>query len=137
MMMRELADERANNPQDPATELQLIFDVSKKLDLGRYGLPTVNEVAAIVVGNRGDDFPKHCLVVRERTGDVNRRKLRKIYVTDPHSDPMSYPLLFPYGDEGFKKGMPRQQRPHDARESEISMLQVRWKFKQISSRNCQ
>ena len=127
MMMREVADDRAQHIVDPAEELQLVFDFSKKLDMRRCNLPAVNEVAAIVVGNRDDDFSHHCLVVRERTRDPNEKKLRKIFVTDPHADPMSYPLLFPRGDEGFKKGMQRQRRPHDARDSEISMLQVSYR----------
>ena len=93
IMTREVADERADKPEDTAGKLQLVFDISKKLNLRRFNLPATNKIAAIIVGTRRDDFVQHCVVVRERTRNANERKLRKIYVTDPHADPMSYPLL--------------------------------------------
>ena len=52
-------------------------------DRRRYNQPTTDEVAAIYVG----DFPVFS----------NDGKVRAIPITSPHCDPMTYPLLFPFG----------------------------------------
>ena len=63
---------------------------------GCYNLPTVNEIAVIFEGEDGRPpsnvdiqvYPKH------------QRGIHKISYLSSNSDPMSYPLLFPYGERG-------------------------------------
>ena len=70
-------------------------------DCWRYNQPTTDEVAAIFVGDDGSP-PLHDFSVF--SNDV---KVRAIPITSPHCDPMTYPLLLPFGHLGWQMRMPR------------------------------
>ena len=60
---------------------------------GRFNAPTVNEVAVLIAG---DAHEKRDIVLRLRDESVNR-------IADTHRsyDSLQYPLLLPYGEDGY------------------------------------
>ncbi|CAH1433999.1 unnamed protein product [Lactuca virosa] len=61
-----------------------------------YNLPTASEVAALIVGDICDSIEKRDIVVETKTGFLQR-----ISELHPSYLPLQYPLLFPYGDDGY------------------------------------
>ncbi len=102
-MMHELEKKEAEQAQAEGRdvkEMLMVFDADKNLDLRRYGLPTANEVAAIVVDQDDNWSNKHEIAIHQRDGT-----LRRIHGIDKHCDPLTYPLLFPQGDFGWNPKM--------------------------------
>jgi len=68
-----------------------------KVRLGRqYTLPTVDEVAAPIVGGDVADEEHRDIIVRKIGGS-----LQQVYESQPSHMPLQYPLLFPYGTDGW------------------------------------
>ena len=62
----------------------------------QYTLPTVDEVAALIVGGDVGDGEHRDIIVRKIGGSLQR-----VYETQPSYMPLQYPLLFPYGTDGW------------------------------------
>ncbi|CAH1431856.1 unnamed protein product [Lactuca virosa] len=61
-----------------------------------YNLPTASEVAALIIGDICDSVEYIDIVVETRSGFLQRiSELHHSYLT------LQYPLLFPYGDDGY------------------------------------
>nr|KAJ0212297.1 hypothetical protein LSAT_V11C400190920 [Lactuca sativa] len=61
-----------------------------------YNLPTASEVAALIIGDISDSIEKRDIVVQTKNGCLQR-----ISELHPSYLPLQYPLLFPYGDDGY------------------------------------
>ncbi|XP_052622302.1 uncharacterized protein LOC111911148 [Lactuca sativa] len=61
-----------------------------------YNLPTASEVAALIVGDNFDSVENRDIVVQTKSGFLQR-----ISELHPSYLPLQYPLLFPYGDDGY------------------------------------
>ena len=74
-------------------EFRLSFR-SDGVDLRRYNRPTASEVGAILLDS--DEAAPRDVVLRHRGGGLQR-------ITELHSayDPLSYPILFPFGTQGW------------------------------------
>jgi len=59
-------------------------------------MPTVDEVAALIVGGDHGREEERDIIVRKMDGSLQR-----IYETHPSYMPLQYPLLFPYGTDGW------------------------------------
>jgi len=71
--------------------------VSKRETDGRvYNVPTASEVAMLIPGDFTIDMPCRDIVVEEKSG-----KLQIISELLPCYLPLQYPILFPYGENGF------------------------------------
>ncbi|KAL7291664.1 hypothetical protein TKK_0014701 [Trichogramma kaykai] len=93
---RQEIENKKRNGQKPR-EVRMILTGNKIVDKNRYNLPTCNEVAVVFVGNDG---------VLPIDRDVcifscPQKKISKIPLTSKHADPMTYPLIFPCGGEGW------------------------------------
>ncbi|CAE1146829.1 unnamed protein product [Acanthosepion pharaonis] len=64
----------------------------------RYNAPACNEVAAII---HGEQDRTHDIVLKSKGG-----ALRRISETHRSYDALQYPLLSPYGDDGYHFGIP-------------------------------
>ncbi|XP_057788663.1 uncharacterized protein LOC131005654 [Salvia miltiorrhiza] len=70
-------------------------------DARTYNLPTVSEVAALVVGDFDESMGDRDLIVETQTGELKRiNELHAAYLG------LQYPLLFPYGEDGFREDIP-------------------------------
>jgi hypothetical protein len=66
-----------------------------------YNMPELDEVAALIVGDIGDEEEGRDIVVRERDG-----YLQRIHETHAKYIPMQYPLLFPFGEDQYQEKVP-------------------------------
>lgn len=66
-----------------------------------YNLPTADEVAALIVGDFDDLECGRDIVVR-----MNDGFLTKLHETHVAYIPLQYPLLFPFGEDGFREDIP-------------------------------
>ncbi|KAF7826476.1 uncharacterized protein G2W53_017640 [Senna tora] len=67
-------------------------------DARTYNLPTVSEVAALIVGDFDIEKGKRDIIVEHKSGQLQRiDELHPLYL------PMQYPLLFPIGEDGYRE----------------------------------
>jgi hypothetical protein len=66
-----------------------------------YNMPSIDEVAALVVGDIGDGEDGRDIIVREKDG-----YLQRILETHPKYIPLQYPLLFPFGEDQYQEKIP-------------------------------
>lgn len=88
----------AEEEKRPKLNLRMLFQNTRPRGLsGRvYDVPTANEVAVIYVGEEGVVPAESALAVHERGV-----KLTTISHLDSRGDPLTYPLLFPTGEDGW------------------------------------
>ncbi|RZB42919.1 hypothetical protein D0Y65_053499 [Glycine soja] len=89
MARDRLAADQANN-----IKLQLIAARGK--DGHVYNMPNVPEIAALIVGDFHPDS-KRDIIVETQNGELQR-----IHELHPSYVPLQYPLLFPYGENGYR-----------------------------------
>ncbi|XP_020090993.1 uncharacterized protein LOC109712000 isoform X3 [Ananas comosus] len=77
-------------------DLKLRLLRKRGTDGRRYNLPTSSEVAALIVGDIEKNTVERDIVVETQTG-----LLQRIHELHPSYLPMQYPLLFPYGEDGY------------------------------------
>lgn len=89
-----MARDRLAGQEVKNLKLRLIRKRNK--DSRIYNLPTVDEIAALVVGDIDIDNGDRDIIVETQSGQLQRiHELHPLYL------PMQYPLLFPYGEDGF------------------------------------
>ncbi|KAL0715835.1 hypothetical protein Bca4012_065157 [Brassica carinata] len=66
-----------------------------------HNLPTAHEFAALIPGYFVMNMEKRDIIVETKTG-----RLQRINELHPSYLPLQYPLLFPYGDDGFRLDIP-------------------------------
>ncbi|XP_058783552.1 uncharacterized protein LOC131658256 [Vicia villosa] len=92
-----MAADRLRHSDVPELKLRLVADRSKD---GRiYNQPNVAEVAALIVGDV-DTGDKRDIILERQSG-----KLKRISEFHPAYLALQYPLLFPYGEDGFRLGV--------------------------------
>jgi len=85
----------------PTVKLRILG--KRNRDGRTYNMPTTSEVAALIVGDfDSSDFDRD-IVVEERTGF-----LKRISIVEPSYFPLQYPLLFPMGEDGYRKDIKYQ-----------------------------
>nr|CDJ95688.1 Protein of unknown function DUF889 domain containing protein [Haemonchus contortus] len=115
-MLNEVAleeDLRAAREGRSAKPVRMVFETPSNVDQRRYNAPIANEVAVIYVGDDGDVPAEHNLAVHLRGGG-----LRSIRVIDAECDPLTYPLLFPYGELGWHPNL--LKNPSERRRARIT-----------------
>lgn len=65
-----------------------------------HNLPSADEVAALIPGDFNMSLNTRDIIIQSRTG-----KLQRISELHPAYLPLQYPLLFPYGEDGFRLGI--------------------------------
>ncbi|XP_048604781.1 uncharacterized protein LOC125582235 [Brassica napus] len=74
---------------------------SRQSDGRTHNLPTANEVAALIPGDFVLNMETRDIVLESTSG-----KLQRISELHPAYLPLQYPLLFPYGEDGFRLNIP-------------------------------
>lgn len=82
---------------NPHQSLKLVLLGSRKFDGRTYNLPTSSEVAALIVGDIDHNFNVRDIILHETRGGVQR-----INELHPSYLPLQYPLLFPFGEDGYR-----------------------------------
>ncbi|KAL1364583.1 hypothetical protein AAHE18_03G226700 [Arachis hypogaea] len=73
----------------------------RKVDRRNYNTPSCDEVAALIVGDFDSSDHGRDIIVRSTAG-----QLQRIYETHALYWPLQYPLLFPYGEDGYQLNIP-------------------------------
>ncbi|XP_028799355.1 uncharacterized protein LOC114754711 [Neltuma alba] len=77
--------------------LRLCLMSSRANDGRTYNLPCASEVAALIVGDIDIMFNVRDIIIEEQSGTPQRiNELHPAYL------PLQYPLLFPYGEDGYR-----------------------------------
>jgi hypothetical protein len=77
-------------------DLKLHLITSRTKDARRYNVPMANEVAALMVGDGSKAVDRRDVVLTQQDGPFQRiSKLHVGYMA------LHYPLLFPYGEDGW------------------------------------
>ena len=94
---RSVGERFSTNPQE-AFYMRIISD---RLKDGRtYNTSTSSEVAALIPGDFNLDIDKRDIVLQKHSG-----KLIRINEIHPSYQALQYPLLFTYGEDGFRLGI--------------------------------
>ncbi|CAH1445279.1 unnamed protein product [Lactuca virosa] len=80
----------------PQVDMKLKIIGRRDRDGRTYNLPTASEVAALIIGDISDSVENRDIVVETKSGFLQR-----ISELHPSYLPLQYPLLFPYGDDGY------------------------------------
>ncbi|XP_060207250.1 uncharacterized protein LOC132635050 isoform X2 [Lycium barbarum] len=87
--------------EDRRSSVRLRLIGKRSTDGRRYNLPTVSEVAALVVGDFELSRCDRDIIIETQSGQLQRiNELNAAYLS------LQYPLLFPYGEDGYRKDIP-------------------------------
>ncbi|KAG8377929.1 hypothetical protein BUALT_Bualt08G0084800 [Buddleja alternifolia] len=89
----------------------------------QYIQPTSNEIAALIVGEDTNAIGCRDIIVCKNDG-----YLKRISETHPSYTPLQYPLLFPYGTDGWRIGIPYNSSTEQSKEGKVSMREF-WAFR--------
>lgn len=93
-----MARDRFKESDQKNFSIRLISNRHK--DGRQYNLPTVSEVAALIIGDFSKSSGQRDIIVEHKTNGLQR-------ITELHPSfmAMQYPILFPYGEDGFRVGI--------------------------------
>ncbi|XP_020962284.1 uncharacterized protein LOC107606362 isoform X4 [Arachis ipaensis] len=91
--------------KDSNTTVKLRLIGKREKDGRRYNLPSTDEVAALIVGDFDIDKTDRDIVVETQSG-----RLQRINQLNPAYLGLQYPLLFPFGEDGYKEDIPLNKR---------------------------
>ncbi|CAH1447378.1 unnamed protein product [Lactuca virosa] len=94
-----MAKDRFHESSTQSVKIRLIGNRTK--DGRQYNLPTVSEVAALIPGD-GSPIQSRDVLIEDR-GDGTVRRISELH---PSFMALQYPLLFPYGEDGFHLNIP-------------------------------
>ncbi|XP_019183654.1 PREDICTED: uncharacterized protein LOC109178476 [Ipomoea nil] len=83
---------------NPCAEVKIKLLGKRTKDARTYNLSQVSEVAALIVGDLDTSIGERHIVVQTKGG-----KLQRISELNPSYLPLQYPLLFPYGEDGYRE----------------------------------
>jgi len=79
----------------PSMKLRLIGQ--RNTDSNQYELPTSNDIGGLIVGDIGEYEQGRDIIIQDKTNTLQRiTKLHPCYMA------LQYPLLFPYGEDGYR-----------------------------------
>ncbi|XP_057761126.1 uncharacterized protein LOC130981559 [Arachis stenosperma] len=86
--------------EDSKTNIKLKLIRKREKDGRRYNLPTASEVAILIVGDIDESSLQRDIIL-----ETTSNRLKRIDVLDPSYLSLQYPLIFPYGEDGFRPGI--------------------------------
>nr|KAJ0204134.1 hypothetical protein LSAT_V11C500232920 [Lactuca sativa] len=87
----------------PNIDLKLRLIGRRQQDGRTYNLPTASEVAALIVSDIGNSIDNRDIIVTTKSG--SRQRINELH---PAYLALQYPLLFPYGDDGYRVDIPHR-----------------------------
>ncbi|XP_035838014.1 uncharacterized protein LOC110900424 [Helianthus annuus] len=94
---------RDSFPDNPNVNMKLRIIGTREKDGRTYNLPTAGEIAALIVGDIENVVDNRDIVVETQTGE-----LKRISELHPSYLALQYPILFPYGDDGYIIDIPHR-----------------------------
>ena len=142
-LMREVETHAVQEAEDSGQQIPVInmaFRRDRKSDQRCYNAPTGNEVAMIFVNDDGEPpFERDICIYPRNPDDINQPFIN-INILSPNLDPMTYAILYPYGEpgwqpnwqcqpyDGVKLNRGKEQSQHSCRLSKLLKLPIRDDF---------
>ncbi|XP_057763551.1 uncharacterized protein LOC130984017 [Arachis stenosperma] len=104
---------------NPRTDIKLRLFGKRGRDGRRYNLPSVSEVAGLFVGDFDGRTKERDIVIETKSGI-----LKRISELNPAYLGLQYPLLFPFGEDGWREKIPLNRLPKNMR-SEPGFISMR------------
>ncbi|XP_072084422.1 uncharacterized protein [Arachis hypogaea] len=92
------ARDRFRNGRTSEIKLRLIR--KRETDRRVYNFPTASKVAILIMGDIDDSIFQRDIIIQ-----TTSNKLQRIDVIHPLYLALQYPLIFPYGEDGFRPGI--------------------------------
>ncbi|XP_021974686.2 uncharacterized protein LOC110869772 [Helianthus annuus] len=89
--------------EKPNVSLRLRLIYQRDKDGRTYNLPTSSEIATLIVGDENQSVEQRDIIVEEQSG-----VLKRISELHPSYLALQYPILFPYGDDGYRINIPHR-----------------------------
>ncbi|XP_019198170.1 PREDICTED: uncharacterized protein LOC109191996 [Ipomoea nil] len=89
---------KAEIERNPRVEIKMRLIGKRTKDARTYNLPTTSEVAALIVGDLDPSIGHRDILVESNSG-----VLKRITELNPSYLPLQYPILFPYGEDGYRE----------------------------------
>lgn len=89
--------------KNPNADLKIRIIANRQQDGRTYNLPSASEVAALIVGDIDISFGSRDIIVKTKSGT-----LQPISELHPSYLALQYPLLFPFGDDGYRIDIPHR-----------------------------
>ncbi|XP_019188283.1 PREDICTED: uncharacterized protein LOC109182587 [Ipomoea nil] len=83
---------------NPCAEVKIKLLGKRTRDARTYNVPQVSEVAALIVGDLDTSIEERDIIVQSKGG-----QLQRITELNPSYLPLQYPILFPYGEDGYRE----------------------------------
>ncbi|XP_019195824.1 PREDICTED: uncharacterized protein LOC109189666 [Ipomoea nil] len=83
---------------NPCAEVKIKLLGKRTRDARTYNLSQVSEVAALIVGDLDTSIGERDIIVQSKGGHLQR-----ISELNPSYLPLQYPILFPYGEDGYRE----------------------------------
>ncbi|CAN1249083.1 hypothetical protein LINPERPRIM_LOCUS6977 [Linum perenne] len=103
-------------------ELKIKLFAQRKTDGREYDLPTGDELAALIVNDSGQATYEQDIIVEHQNS-----RLERISVYHPSLMALQYPLLFPYGEDGWRSDIEVCSRTTDD-DSDGKMAHINLEF---------
>ena len=105
LIMRDVQKEHEENSLELGLEIpvvNMVFKRDRRSDQRRYNKPTENEVAMVFVNNDGEPPFERDIRIYPKNPIDSQQYFININILLPNLDPMTYHLLFPYGEPGWQ-----------------------------------
>ncbi|KAM3326850.1 hypothetical protein P3S67_001976 [Capsicum chacoense] len=115
--------------EDPHTNVRLKLIGKRNYDGKRYNLPIVSKIAALVVGDFEVSRCDRDIVVETQSELLQRiNELNASYLA------LQYPLLFPYGEDGYREDIVLNEKDQSSRGRKFISMREFFSYK-IQERN--
>ncbi|PNY00838.1 ATP-dependent DNA helicase PIF1 [Trifolium pratense] len=125
-----MARDRLSAPDNKEVHIKLI---GTRSDSSRqYTMPATSEIAALIVGDFGQSNGRRDIVVEHK-----RKGLQRIKEYHPKFMAMQYPLLFPYGEDGFHLDILHSPNPKKKKTKRTKVTMREYYAYRIQQRSCE
>ena len=104
-LMHEIESREAQNAAQLGLTIPTVsmaFYRDRQSDQRRYNAPTSNEIAMVFVNEDGEPpFERDIHIYPKNPQDPNQAFI-KLHILSPNMDPMTYAIMFPYGEAGWQ-----------------------------------
>lgn len=103
-MMREIHELEAELDQQSGQQVSVIsmaFRNDRQSDQRRYNAPFSNEIAMVFVNDDEEPPFQRDIRVYPINPENPNKQFIPLHILSPNMDPMTYPILFPYGESGW------------------------------------
>lgn len=104
-MIREIEERErvtAEREQRSVPVVNMVMRRDRQSDQRRYNMPTSNEIAMVFVNDDGEPPFERDIRIYPKNPINEAQQFVNINILSPNLDPMTYVILYPYGEPGWQ-----------------------------------